>query len=171
MASQIAVDTSTVSPDAKHLSVTMQELLNRTISIFASYNLPIPTRRYYTLGDPAIDCEQVVVTFLQAYIGSPGDQANVPRRCSDPRSGTFNIYVTRAIPIAAVNGTPPTQDKIQNASEIIAYDAYVLLDSAAQLDTWATQGGYGLGVIATVEARTAEGGYQSTVLTITIAIP
>jgi hypothetical protein len=52
-----------------------------------------------------------------------------------------------------------------------AYDAWILLQSAAELDTWATSGGFGLGIIATVETGEPEGGLQTTVMTITSAVP
>ena len=165
-----AVNKSVVSANAKNLADLLDNVLTQVISSYASYNMPLPSRRYYTMGEPALDCEQLVVSFLQAYVGSPGDEANQPRRCNDPRSATLNVIVTRSIPVVGQNGRPPSAETIQSASEIIAYDAYILLDSAAQIDQWENSG-FGMGVIATVESRTAEGGLQSTVLTVTTAIP
>lgn len=159
-----------VSADAKHLAVFMEAVLAQVVSSYASYNMPLPDRQYYTMSDPAIDCEQVVVSFIQMYVGAPGDEATQPRRCDDPRTATLNVIVTRAIPIAQKNGNPPTAAQIQAASEIVAYDAYILLDSATQLDLWDNSGA-GLGVIATVEARVADGGMQSSVLVLTVSIP
>ena len=56
------------------------------------------------------------------------------------------------------------------ALPISAYDAYILLDSAAKFDTWEDEG-YGIGVIATVDVKAPEGGIQTTSLTVTTAIP
>ena len=165
-----AVNKSVVSANAKNLADLLDNVLTQVVSSYASYNMPLPSRRYYTMGEPALDCEQLVFSFLQAYVGSPGDEANQPRRCNDPRSATLNVIVTRSIPVVGQNGRPPSAETIQSASEIIAYDAYILLDSAAQIDQWENSG-FGMGVIATVESRTAEGGLQSTVLTVTTAIP
>jgi hypothetical protein len=165
-----AIDRNAVSDDAKHMAVFLQKVLDRVVTAYASYNMPLPTRRYYTFGDPVMDCEQVVVTFIQAYIGAPGDEANAPRRASDPRSATLNITVSRAIPVVGVNGRPPTAEAIQSGSEIIAYDAYILLDSASKFDTW-EEVGFGIGVIATIEVKAPEGGIQTTSLTVTTAIP
>ena len=55
-------------------------------------------------------------------------------------------------------------------AEIAAYDAWILLDSASQLDTWESSG-FGLGVIATVEVQAPEGGFQTVTLTLTAAVP
>lgn len=164
------INKSLVSSEAKNLATLLENVLAQVVSSYASYNMTLPSRQYYTMGEPALDCEQVVVSFVQMYIGSPGDEANQPRRCNDPRSATLNVIITRAIPVVGQNGRPPAAETIQSASEIIAYDAYILLDSAAQIDQWDPTG-FGMGVIATVESRTAEGGLQSTVLTVTTAIP
>jgi hypothetical protein len=164
------IDTSTVSADAKNLANLMQNVLNAVISTYASYNMPLPGRRYWTLGTPAVDCEQVVVTMLQMYIGSPGDEATSPRRCNDPRSATLLIQVSREVPTVGVNGRAPSADAIQDGSEISAYDAWILLDSARELDRW-DPASFGLGVIATVETNAPEGGFQSVNMTITMAVP
>lgn len=170
MSTTTEINKATVSSDAKNLSVFLSNVLNQVVSSYASYNMPLPSRRYFTMGEPALDCEQLVVSFVQMYVGSPGDEASQPRRCNDPRSATINVIISRAVPVVGQNGRPPSAETIQSASEIIAYDAYILLDSAAQIDQWEASG-FGLGVIATVESRTAEGGLQSTVLTVTAAVP
>lgn len=164
------IDKNSVTDDAKHMAIFLQKVLDRVVSAYASYNMPLPSRRYYTFGEPAMDCEQLVVTFIQAYVGAPGDEATAPRRASDPRSATLNITVSRKIPVVGVNGRPPAGEDIQSAAEITAYDAYILLDSASKFDTW-EEAGYGIGVIATVDVKTPEGGIQTTSLTVTTAIP
>ena len=164
------IDKNAVTNEAKHMAVFLQKVLDRVVKAYASYNMPLPSRRYYTFGDPVMDCEQVVVTFIQAYIGTPGDEATAPRRASDPRTATLNITVSRKIPVVGANGRPPTAEAIQDAAEITAYDAYILLDSAAKFDTWEDEG-YGIGVIATVDVKAPEGGIQTTSLTVTTAIP
>lgn len=164
------IDRNSITDDAKHIAVFLEKVLDRVVSAYSSYNMPLPSRRYYTFGDPVMDCEQVVVTFIQAYVGAPGDEANIPRRASDPRTATINITVSRKIPVVGVNGRPPSAEDIQSASEITAYDAYILLDSAAKFDTWEDTG-FGIGVIATVDVKAPEGGLQTTSLTVTTAIP
>ena len=164
------IDLTQVSSDANAIDTFMQELLDRVVNIYESYNMPIPGRRYWTMADPAVDCEQLVVSFIQAYIGAPGDEVTEPRRCNDPRSATIHVSVSRKVPTAGPQGQAPSAEMIQMASRVQAYDAWILLHTAADLDTWATSGGFGLGVIATVETSAPEGGFQTTVLTLTSAI-
>ncbi len=164
------IDTSTVSTDAKNLANLMQGVLNAVINTYTSYTMPLPGRRYWTLGTPAVDCEQVVVSMLQMYIGSPGDEATSPRRCNDPRSATLLVQVSREVPTVGANGRAPSADAIQDGSEISAYDAWILLDSARELDRW-DPASFGLGVIATVETGSPEGGFQTVSMTITMAVP
>ena len=123
------VNPATVSEDAKNLATLMQNVLNAVIDTYTSYTMPLPGRRYWTLGSPSVDCEQVVVSMIQMYIGSPGDEATAPRRCNDPRSVTLLVQVSREVPTVGTNGRSPSADAIQDGSEISAYDAWILLDS------------------------------------------
>lgn len=165
------VDVSGVSDDAKNLDLFLTEVLERVINVYESFNMPLPVRRYYTFGAPVVDCEQVVVSLAQIYLGTPGDEVSVPRRCNDPRTATLNISISREIPIAQPNGNPPTPAAMLEANKVAAYDSWVLMESINNLDTWASPGGYGLGVIATLDYETPQGGYHTTVLTITMAVP
>lgn len=162
---------SAVTDEAKNLANMMQEVLDRVIAVFDSYNMPLPARRYWNIATPAVDCEQLVVSLIQMYIGAPGDEATEPRRCTDPRSATLNISISRIVPVINPGGGAPLADDIQDAAVVSAYDAWILIDSVQQLDAWAQSSGYGLGVIATVDATPPEGGYQTTRMIITMAVP
>ena len=164
------INKASVSSNAKNLAVFLQAVLDQVVSSYASYNMPLPSRRYYTLGQPAVDCEQLVVSFIQMYVGSPGDEATSPRRCNDPRSATLLVQVSREVPTVGTNGRSPSADAIQDGSEISAYDAWILLDSSRLLDRW-DPANFGLGVIATVETNAPEGGFQTVSMTITMAVP
>jgi len=165
------VDVSGVSDDAKNLDIFLQEVLSRVVNVYDSYNMPLPARRYYTFGAPVIDCEQLVVSLAQLYLGTPGDEVSEPRRCNDPRTATLNISVSREVPIVQPNGNPPTTQSVIEANRVGAYDSWILMESINNLDTWASPGGYGLGVIATLDFEEPQGGFQTTVLTITMAVP
>jgi hypothetical protein len=80
------------------------------------------------------------------------------------------ITVAREIPTMSVNGRPPTATSIEEAAQISAIDTWVLLQSINLLDMW-EEGGYGIGVIGTVETPPPEGGFQLVVLQLTMAIP
>lgn len=164
------IDFTGVSEDATNLRDMMNGVLERVQTVFQSYNVNLPNRQYWTMGDPAIDCEQLVVSFVQMYLGTPGAQVGEPQRCHVPRSATLNISISRATPVVGPSGRPPSPEKIQIASETLAYDAWVLMESINLLDQW-DETGYGIGVIATLEVGTPEGGFQTTTLTVTMAVP
>jgi hypothetical protein len=165
-----AIDTTGVAEGATNLRDMMYGVLKRVESVFQSYNVELPKRRYWTMGQPAIDCEQLVVSFVQMYLGTPGAQVGEPQRCHVPRSATLSIQIARATPIVGQNGRPPSPEKIELASQILAFDAWVLMESINLLDMW-DDSGYGVGVIATLDASAPEGGFQTTTLTVTMAVP
>lgn len=164
------VDYTGLVEGATNLRDMMDGVLERVESIFQSYNVNLPARRYWTMGQPAIDCEQLVVSFVQMYLGAPGAQVGDPQRRHVPRSATLTIQIARQTPIVGQNGRPPSAQNIQAASEILAYDAWVLMESVNLLDQW-DETGYGAGVIATLESSAPEGGFQTTTMTITMAVP
>lgn len=164
------IDITNVSDDALDLKELLEGVLERVVTIFQSYNVPLPTRQYWSMGQPAIDCEQLVVSFIQMYLGPPGDQASTPQRCNMPRTAVMTISLAREAPVVGQNGRPPEASKIQLAAEISAVDAWVLMQSTNLLDMW-EEGGYGVGVIATVDAPSSEGGFQVVNMQITMAIP
>jgi hypothetical protein len=164
------IDSSGVAEGATNLRDMMEGVLERVQSVFQSYNVELPVRKYWTMGQPAVDCEQLVVSFVQMYLGAPGAQVGEPQRCHVPRSATVDISISRATPIVGQSGRPPAPEKIEEASSIMAYDSWVLMESINMLDMW-DDAGYGAGVIATLSAGSAEGGFQTTTLTITMAVP
>jgi len=163
-------DLRNVSEDSLNLKNMMEGVLARVETIFQSYNVELPSRCYWTMSTPAVDCEQLVVSFLQLYLGTPGAQVGEPQRCHVPRSATLSISISRSTPIVGQNGRPPSPEKIELASSVQAIDAWVLMESINLLDQW-DDAGYGIGVIATLEAGAPEGGFQTTTMTITMAVP
>jgi hypothetical protein len=163
-------DVSNVDPDALNLNNMMDKVLEKVTSVFTSYGVPLPTRCYWTMGAPAIDCEQLVVSFVQVYLGSPGDQASTPQRCHMPRTAVLTISISREIPTVGQNGRPPAASQIEDASRLSAVDAWVLMQSMKEFDVW-DETSLGLGVIATVDAPNAEGGYQTVNMQLSLVVP
>jgi hypothetical protein len=166
----IATDINDVSSDALHLKNMMDGILERVCTVFQSYNVQLPARRYWTLGAPAIDCDQVVVSFNGMYLGAPGSQVGEPQRCHMPRTATVTITIARGVPVVGQNGRPPSAEKIELASSVSAIDAWVLMESLNLFDQW-DDGSYGLGVIATVDVAEPEGGFQIVNMDLTLAVP
>lgn len=160
-----------LAADSTALARMMENILEGVVEVFKSAGVPLPERRYWTLSIPALDCEQVVVSFIQAYIGRPGDEAVTPQRCEGPRSAVSQVRVSRCVPTqnSRTNKAPGAAELAENASQLLT-DAWVMLSTSSVLEQWGVSGP-GLGVIATVEAEEASGGFQSTVMTLTMAVP
>lgn len=170
MAGIVDLDAYDVEEDAFAVSNMMQGILDRVVAVFQSYGVPLPDRQYWTMGTPAVDCAQVAVAFVQLYLGPPGDEASQPQRCNMPRTAVVTITISRQIPIVGINGKAPSAGKIQDGSVISAVDAWILMSSLNLLDQW-EEGGYGPGVIATLNAQEPQGGFQSVSMNLTLAVP
>jgi len=164
------VDISTVDSRALHLKDFLDAVLERVIEVYEEYNVDLPSRRFWLMGEPAIDCEQLSVSFVQMYLGLPGDQASQPQRCTQPRTAVLSIAVSRQIPVVGNNGKAPSGEKIQEGSEIAAVDCYLFMELIRRLDQW-EDGEYGMGVIATVEAGNPEGGYETVRMQVSMVVP
>lgn len=159
-----------VSEDALNLKNMLDGMVERVENVFSSYNVTLPNRRYWTMGTPVIDCDQLVVSFSQMYLGTPGIEITEPNRCNVPRSATILISIARQIPTVGPGGRAPSAEKIQEASGQSAIDAWVLMESIREFDMWDNTA-MGPGVIATVEVAPPEGGFQVTTMQITMVVP
>jgi len=159
------------SEDALSLKTLLDQTVEVIVARYTHHGVTLPTRRYWSINEEAIDCEQLVVTFQQLYIGPPGDEATRPQKSNSPRSAVLKATVARPIPTTNGRGLVPTEEKIQQGSEISAVDAWVLLDCVAFLDQWENTGAFGIGVIATVDTDPPQGGFQTVTATFTIAVP
>jgi hypothetical protein len=164
-------DISGVDSEALNIVDMLDGVLDKIISTFQSYNVPLPVKRYWTVGQTAIDCPQLAVTLVQGYLGPPGNQQTSPQRCNVTRSAVLLITVAREVPVMSVNGRPPTADKITEGAKITAVDSWVLLQSLNLFDQWDGEYGYGIGVIGSVEIPPPEGGFQMVTMQLTMAIP
>ncbi len=129
-----------------------QALLDGVVDGYGARGITLPERRYWTLGTPANDCEQVVVSWQQVYLGTPGDEASSPLTCDSPRSGVFTVQLCRDMPVVSESGKAPSPEAIQAASRCLLLDAYVLLDILANIDP------LGMGVIVTGDVVEVSGG-------------
>jgi hypothetical protein len=164
------IDISTVDSRALHLKDFLDAVLAKVVDTYEEYHIDLPSRRFWTMGEPAIDCEQLCVSFIQMYLGLPGDQASQPQRCTQPRTAVLSISVSRQIPVVGNNGKAPTGEKIQEGSEIAAVDCYLFMELIRKLDQW-EENEYGMGVIATVEAGNPEGGYETVRMQVSMVVP
>ena len=148
----------------------LDRLLEAVVGLYEQQGVPLPTRRYWMMGPaPAEDCPQVVVCFMQSYLGTPGDQASVPQQCNQPRTAVLNIYITRNHPEGEVGKAVPAE-RIIEASKWPAVDTAVLMWGLEELNQLADFMGGGPGVIATVNVAEPSGGVQTTVLNLSRVI-
>jgi hypothetical protein len=159
-----------ISEDAYAVKYLLDSVLDSVVNTFQSYGVPLPDRQYWTVGQAAVDCEQLAVTLSQIYLGPPGDQASIPQRCEIARSAVLGVTIAREIPTVGLNGRAPTAEKISRAAEISAIDSWVLISSINSFDQW-EPGGLGVGVIATVDIPPPEGGFQLVNMQLTMAVP
>lgn len=156
-----------ISEDAFNLRDAMNDILEHLVAVYQSYNVPLPTRRYWTIGTPVIDCEQAVVTLLQVYLGTPGDEAVVPQPCDAPRSMVVQINIARPQSLLR-SGAPPTPAMIQNDAEWAAIDTYIIMDSLQSLQPWQP---VGPGMVATAAVPDPEGEFFTAQVQLTMVLP
>jgi hypothetical protein len=157
--------------EARALSQLMTDVLTAIENTYLSAGVSLPDRRYWLMGEPVVDCEQLTVGFIQACIGPPGDEASTPQNCDAVKTAVLQVQVWRCVPVAGPKGKQPMASAIQSAATPLAIDAYLLLDSSRSMEMWDPMGGPGMGVIATVETIPAQGGYEGVTLNLTLAIP
>lgn len=163
------VENYPIAEEAFNLKTFLDKIVEKVRDVYNMYNVPLPDRQYWTFGDAAFDCEQMVVSFVNLYLGPPGDEASQPQRCSAPRTAVVTINVVRKT-ATPVNGKLPSATSLQDAADWQAIDAWILIESNQLFDQW-DDFIQGPGVIATVTAGTASGGFQNVSMQLTMAVP
>src|SRR5262245_25830635 len=59
--------------------------------------VPLPSRQYWTIGQTAHDCEQLVLCVQQMFLGTAAAPLDT-NLCNGPRSLTFTVEVVRCVP-------------------------------------------------------------------------
>lgn len=150
--------------DLDTLADSMEEVLAVTTNTLLSFGIEIPDRRFISFGKTVHDCEQLTVSFVQMYLGPPGDQAQGPAPCGGPRTAVFQIQLVRCTPVTNLRTKKvPDQDELTAFTRSQAKDAWALLESATQYDRYE-------GVIADVALTEVDGGYQAVVLNLVKAL-
>lgn len=166
--------TITVDPqraaDVRSLNDLLDGIVERVVAGYEAAGVSLPERRYWTMQAAAWDCEQMVVSFVQSYIGPVGDEAAQPQRCDSPRTAVVDVQVVRCVPGLQARGRAPTPEQIEEAARALGIDAWLLLDISSDFDQWSLAGP-GMGVIATVDVGEPQSNYQAVTLHCTLAIP
>lgn len=105
-----------------------QATLDEVVAIYATAGVSLPARRLIQTGQPADDCEQVVVWINRLFQGLPADETLLRTRASGAllRSVEINVRIVRCVPHVNDNGTAPNAEAISTASTVIAVDMWLL---------------------------------------------
>lgn len=166
-----SIDKYSIDEDVFQLRDAMDNILAGLESVYQSYNVPMPDRRFWTIGEtPVVDCDQIAITFLQMYLGAPGDDAQQPQNCNGIRSMVVQINVSRkrALPRAGARNVSPAAEQIQGDAVWSTIDAVTIMNGIGSLDQ------FSMGqpqAIATVTANGFEGDYFTTSVQLTIPVP
>lgn len=144
----------------------MQAVLDSIVAKFEEEGVDLPDRRYLATGATAHDCEQLTVSFVQMYLGTPGDPAESPQRCDSPRSVVLSVQLVRCLPTTPPRASGPQPAAISGMTERQTQDAWLLMDGAFGpiQNLW-------LDVLADVTVTDPQGQYQAIVLNLTVAVP
>jgi hypothetical protein len=130
---------------------------------YRSVGVPLPERQYWTIGQTAHDCEQIVLTIQQMFLGT-ADNMLATNQCNAPRSITFAIEVIRCVPVMSNRGQAPSAQAIETSSVNPVIDMEILMDVASCFDQ------FNVGIVVTIDAFPAQGGFHGMVATYTATL-
>lgn len=146
-------------------------MLESLVGVFQSSNVPLPERRYWTVGESVWDCEQAVVSLQQIYLGTPGDEATIPQACNTPKTMVVDVSVVRKQTFTNSKTQPiQTPEMMSQDANWVAVDTWVIMDSLQAFvgDVW---GGPAPSMIATSMIPTPSGGYFATTIRMSLLVP
>jgi hypothetical protein len=126
-------------------------------------NVPLPARRYWTIGQTAHDCEQAVLCVQQMFLGTAENPLETSQ-CNGPRGLTFTFEVIRCVPGLNNHGKAPAGEAIEMASIHPVIDMEIMLDLAQYFDPFLT------GVVVNVDPIPASGGVHGAICTYTVTL-
>jgi hypothetical protein len=126
-------------------------------------HVPLPERRYWTIGQTAHDCEQMAMAVQQMFLGTAENPLETTQ-CNGPRGLTFTMEVVRCTPTMNNRGQAPSASSIESSSVNPVIDMEIMLDVAKYFDE------YNSGVIVNVDPITASGGFHGAIATYTLTL-
>jgi len=126
-------------------------------------DVPLPPRRYWTIGSTAHDCEQIVLAVQQMFLGT-ADTPLGTTLCNGPRSVTFTIEVIRCVPTLNNRGQAPAGTDIESAAVNAVVDMEILMDVATYFDQ------FNSGIVVTIDVIPASGGFHGVIATYTATL-
>ncbi len=142
------------------------DLLNAAVAALDAHSsLGAPERRYVSVGDPALDCDQVTVAAAARVAAAPvtGRGTDTYTQQSRPRviAADFRVLVVRCgYPSVAADGSAPPDTEIEAASAALYEDGWALfigLSDGARSGTITLSGAAAGWEVASLEPVGAEG--------------
>ena len=126
-------------------------------------DVPLPERRYWTIGTTAHDCEQMVLAVQQMFLGTAENPLETTQ-CNGPRGLTFTVEVVRCVPTLNNRGQAPASGAIEIASILPVIDMEIMLDLTHYFDP------YNIGVVVNVDPIPASGGFHGAIATYSVSL-
>lgn len=105
----------------------MNAVMAELVGAYAELGSTPPDRRYVWIGTPAVDCEQLVISYNRIYTGIPAQEANEPLYLPVvQRVVEMRVEVHRCVPVLDDNAAPPDPDTMQAAAQTIIEDAWIV---------------------------------------------
>jgi hypothetical protein len=143
------------------------ELMDRVVETFMTAGVPLPDRKFFTVGQPVHDCEELVVVFESVRKGLPGGEEE-PANCDMPSTATFQIHLVRCFPVGS--GTvPPTAAELTASADALMVDAWLLLQAVDELNRDPLTGLGGM--VYSVSVGEPSGGYVGVVAQVEAMVP
>jgi hypothetical protein len=139
----------------------LDDALQAVHNEYVSRSVPLPSREYWTIGQTAHDCEQVVLCMQQMALGTT-EQPLETIQCNGPRFITFTIEVIRCVPGLTQRGQAPDPESVEIASVNPVIDMEILMDCAKHFDPFMQ------GVVCTVDVIPASGGMHGAIATYSV---
>lgn len=181
-------------PELNDIIDTAEHLLDTIRRVYAEERVDLPVRQYYVVGgsgQTVHDCEQVTVSWDQAYSGIPANEASLPATCDGMHTASFIVEVVRQVnTIRSTDGSPGTVGTNQAnvpgrygnaavggvdapAAEDFMREARVQMQDAVLLlraGLLAGEGTVGGNSIVDVSAGTPQGNLQAVVMNFTATL-
>ena len=183
-------------PDLNDIIDTAEHLLEVINSVYQTAGIEIPELQYYVIGgqgQTVHDCEQLTVSWDQAYSGLPESEASIPARCDQIHTARFVIEVVREVKSVRPFVDPDTGETIQPTinrpaaygrgagaiklekpdAELMKLEARQQMQDAVLLlkaGLLAGEGTTGNSAIVDVSAGTPLGNYQAVIMNFTAAL-
>jgi len=159
---------STFTYSADRISKFADALMDKVIAVFGTAGIMLPDRKFFTVGQPVHDCEELVVVFESVRKGLPGGEGD-PTNCDMPSTATFSIHLVRCFPVPQNSPNPPPASTLTKNADGLMQDAWLLLGAIDELnrDPYTGLGG----MVYSVSVGEPQGGLVAVVAQVEAMVP